>query len=170
MANWKYNPENYNANGFGLIPDGDYRVRIEEAEEKVSRTGKDMIQLTLKVSGYNSKIWFYLVFDNSNEQMTQMTDQRLGSIYDSFQIEPGNLNTYDWEGKVGGARIKQKADQNGNMRSEITRFLPRNKVDSLPAWLEGSAKSPQGGTINPEMVDFGDTSGESIASGDRVPF
>ncbi len=164
MANWKYNPENYNANGFGLIPDGDYRVRIEEAQEKVSRTGKDMIQLTLQVSGFNSKIWFYLVFDSSSEQMTQMTDQRLGSIYDSFQIEPGNLNTYDWEGKVGGAHIKQKADPNGNMRSEITRFLPRSKVATLPAWIEGQAKPSQGGTIDTDMVEFGD------ASGGTVPF
>lgn len=162
MANWKYNPDNYNANGFGLIPDGDYRVRIEEAQEKVSRTGKDMIQLTLQVSGFTSKIWFYLVFDSSSEQMTQMTDQRLGSIYDSFQIEPGNLNTYDWEGKVGGAHIKQKADQNGNMRSEITRFLPRTKVATLPAWVDGNAKPSQGGTIDPEMMEFGDTGGGTV--------
>lgn len=162
MANWKYNPDNYNANGFGLIPDGDYRVRIEEAQEKVSRTGKDMIQLTLQVSGFTSKIWFYLVFDSSSEQMTQMTDQRLGSIYDSFQIEPGNLNTYDWEGKVGGAHIKQKADQNGNMRSEITRFLPRTKVATLPAWVDGNPKPSQGGTIDPEMMEFGDTGGGTV--------
>ena len=51
MADWKYNPENYNPNGFTLIPEGNYRVRIDTAENKVSRSGKDMIKLTLSVSG-----------------------------------------------------------------------------------------------------------------------
>ena len=142
MADWKYNPENYNPNGFTLIPEGNYRVRIETAENKVSRSGKDMIKLTLSVSGYNSKIWFYLVFDSSSEQMRQMTDQRLGSIYDSFGITGGSMDVYDWEGKTGGAHIRHRPDQNGDMRAEVSYFLTRSKVETLPAWREGS-KAPE---------------------------
>ncbi len=165
MANWKYNPENYNESGFGLIPEGNYRVRIESALEKTSRSGKDMVELTLAVSGYNTKIWFYLVFDSSNAQMTQMTDQRLGSIFNSFNIEPGNFDFDSWEGKTGGARIRQRADNTGTMRSEVSYFLPRTKVDALPAWIEGRGGSAQTAVqdaaisdevINPEMASFGE--------------
>ena len=158
MANWKYNPANYNENGFGLIPEGNYRVRIESAVEKTSRTGKDMVELTLAVSGYNSKIWYYLVFDSSNERMIQMTDQRLGSIYDSFGI----------------ARIRQRADDSGTMRSEVSYFLSRKKVDALPAWIESGQKAVQAtvqdDVVNPEMASFDDTgsfneSGETYGAG-----
>ena len=142
MADWKYNPENYNPNGFTLIPEGNYRVRIDTAENKVSRSGKDMIKLTLSVSGNDSKIWFYLVFDSSSEQMRQMTDQRLGSIYDSFGITSGSMDVYDWEGKTGGAHIRHRPNQNGDMRAEVSYFLTRSKVDALPAWREGS-KAPE---------------------------
>ena len=164
MADWKYNPNNYNENGFGLIPEGNYRVRIESAEEKVSRSGKDMIELTLAVSGQNQKLWFYLVFDNSSERMIQYTDQRLGSIYSSFNIEPGNLNTYDWEGKTGGARIRQRADASGNMRSEVYYFLPRQKVDELPVWIEEKPNSSANTGIASGTEDFGDSNGMSIES------
>ena len=174
MANWKYNPANYNENGFGLIPEGNYRVRIESAVEKTSRTGKDMVELTLAVSGYNSKIWYYLVFDSSNERMTQMTDQRLGSIYDSFGIAPGDFNMDNWEGKTGGARIRQRADDSGTMRSEVSYFLSRKKVDALPAWTESGQKAAQAtvqdDVVNPEMASFDDTgsfneTGETYGAG-----
>ena len=167
MANWKYNPGNYNEDGFSLIPAGDYRVRIDTAEETESRSGKDMIKLTLSVSGQNTKLWFYLVFDNSSEQAIQNTDQRLGSIFNSFNIEPGNLNTYDWEGKTGGARIRQRTDPNGNLRSEVHFFLPRKKVDELPAWIEGKGAPGSGQTAKPAADDFGSGNGASIGT---VPF
>ena len=150
MANWKYNPDNYNPSGYTLIPVGDYRVRIEEAEEKTSQSGKPMIKLTLAVSGYDAKVWKYIVLDSSNVEATRRTDQWLGSIFDSFGIERGNISVYDWEGKTGGARIRQRPDQNGDMRNEVHYFLPRHKVDTLPAWREGSnAPEPT------EASDFG---------------
>ena len=68
MIDWKYNPDNYNAEGYQLVPPGKYHVRIEDAEEMVSRTGKDMIRLRLKVSGYDSNIWHYMVFDKSSPE------------------------------------------------------------------------------------------------------
>lgn len=154
MADWKYNPDEYNPNRFELIPPGDYRVRIEECEEKYSQTGKDMYKLTLAVSGYSAHIWYYLVFDSSNEETRKYTNQRLGSVYDSFSIPKGNLNPNDWKGKTGGARIKNRL-YNDEMRAEISYFLTRKKVDTLPAWQEGNstaakAPSPEFGDFNPQ--------------------
>ena len=148
MADWKYNPENYNSNGYTLIPEGNYRVRIEEAEERTSQSGKAMIKLTLSVSGYTSKVWKYIVLDSSSAEATRRTDQWLGSIYDSFRIESGSLNVYDWEGKTGGARIRHRPDQNGDLRCEVHYFLPRRKVEELPEWQDGtSGQSGQDGQV-----------------------
>lgn len=167
MANWKYNPGNYNEDGFALIPAGDYRVRIDSAEETESRSGKDMIKLTLSVSGQSTKLWFYLVFDSSNEQAIRYTDQRLGSIFNSFNIEPGNMNTYDWEGKTGGARVRQRTDPNGSLRSEVYYFLPRKRVDELPAWIEGKGETPASQPADSSTESFGDSYGASL---ETVPF
>lgn len=150
MLNWKYNPENYNTENQLVLP-GQYRVRIESAEEQTSKTGKPMIKLTLKVSGTNSRIWYYMVFDDSTPEARQWTDSRLGRIYDSFNITPGNLNLYDWKGKVGAAEIKNEPDNQGTMRAAIKHFIQRNKQDILPAWQEHPTAK-----VNPEMTDFED--------------
>ncbi len=44
MLNWRFNPANYNAEGYQLVPPGKYRVRIEDAEEQESKTGKPMVK------------------------------------------------------------------------------------------------------------------------------
>ena len=132
-------------------------MRIEEAEEKTSRSGKDMIKLTLEVSGYKLKLWKYILLDSSDAEATRYTDQWLGSIYDSFGIERGNTDVYSWEGKTGGARVRHKPDANGDMRAEIHYFLPRKKVDTLPAWQEGT----NGQSGQPGQVWADGTNGQS---------
>lgn len=141
MASWEYNSDEYNSDGYGLIPQGEYRVRIDSVEEKVSRTGKDMYVLMLSVSGQNVRVWDWVVFDSSSEEARKRTNQKLGSIFDSFNIPKGDMNIYDWKGKTGGAKIRHKPDLQGEMRAAISYFLPRKKVDALPAWQEGWKKS-----------------------------
>lgn len=139
MVNWDYNPDDYNADGYGLIPEGEYRVRIEKCEQILTRTGKDMFKLTLKVSGYNSNVWYYMVFDNTDEEARKRTNQRLGNIYDSFNIPKGNTEPADWQGKTGGVKIKHRL-YDEEMRAEAHYFLKRGKVDKLPEWQEGFTK------------------------------
>lgn len=158
MLKWDYNPDNYNADGYQLIPPGKYRVRIDDAEEKVSSTGKDMVKLTLKVSGYNSKIWHYLVLDGSSPEAKARTDDKLGRLFDSFNIPQGDMNEGNWKGKVGAAEIKNEPDNKGTMRAVVSWFIKRKEQDELPNWQEQATAK-----INSEMVDF--DSGES-----PVPF
>lgn len=134
MIDWKFDPKNYESDSYELIPAGDYRVRIEETSERVSQSGKEMIRMKLKVNGYNAPLWYYLVFDSSSEEARKRTDQRLGSVYESFQIERGDLNIQDWVGKTGGARIKNKTDKDGETRSEVHYFLSRKRTEKLPLW------------------------------------
>lgn len=145
---WNFNASDYEVKEFSPIPIGDHRVRISGVEEKKSSNGNDMLVLTLDVSGHNGSLWFYLVFMPTNPQIT---NQRLGQIFDSFGIVPGDMNTSNWIGKVGGARIKHEL-YNGETSAKISYFLSRSKVDSLPAWVEPSNKAAlTGGMVLTEV-------------------
>jgi hypothetical protein len=126
---WNYNSEDYDPNASGgTLPIGDYRVRIKEVVPKVAKSGNDMWELTLEVSGRNNYLWYYLVFLNDNPGMT---NQKLGDIFTSFAIPQGEMDRHKWIGKVGGAKVKH--DDYG---SKVHYFLKRDKVDALPAWVE----------------------------------
>ena len=147
MIEWKFNPEDYNPDRFELVPPGDYRVRIENAEEQTSKSGYPMVKMTLKVSGYNGSIWHYMVFMNDSPERIRMTNDNLGRIFNSFGIEPGDLNVERWKGKVGAAHVKNEPDNKGNMRASVSYFIQREKQESLPMWQEHRVAQ-----INPEMV------------------
>lgn len=137
MINWNFNADDYTENDFAPIPVGDHRVRIANVEEKKSSNSNDMLVLTLDVSGYSGSLWFYLVFMPNNPKIT---NQRLGQIFDSFGIQPGNMNFSSWIGKVGGARVKHE-QYNGETSAKVNYFLSRSKVEALPAWQESAGKA-----------------------------
>lgn len=154
MINWTYNPEDYGR--IKLITPGNYRVRIEKAEEQVSKTGRDMIKMTLKVSGHNNLIFHYFVFVAENPEMT---NNNLGRIFNSFGIEPGNLNVFSWQGKVGAAEIINEVDNQGNMQNRVHFFIKRDQQGLLPPWQEkpvrqtAPAQASASADVNAEMVD-----------------
>ena len=148
MLNWIYDPTAYGK--IKPLTPGQYRVRIEEAEEKTSKKGNEMIKLTLAVSGVNQKLFYYLPFLPDNRELT---DRKLGAIFDSFGITPGDLNVLNWKGKVGAANVVNKVDDTGTLQAEISYFLRKSSQNGLPAWQEGNGKN--GGEINSEMIDLG---------------
>ena len=148
MIEWRFNPDDYNPNRFELVPPGDYRVRIEDAEEKTSKSGYPMVQMRLKVSGYNGSIWHYMVFMSDTPERVKITNDNLGRIFDSFGIQQGDLNLEHWKGKVGAAHVKNEPDNKNNMRAVIGYFIQRAKQDELAGWQEHAV-----GRINPEMVN-----------------
>lgn len=157
---WNFNADDYKENDFAPIPVGDHRVRIANAEELTSKNGNDMVKLTLDVSGHSGSLWFYLVFMPDNPQMT---NQRLGQIFNSFGIPQNDMNCQNWIGKVGGARIKHE-QYNGEASAKVNYFLSREKVDKLPAWVDapGKASVTGGGNYAPKY--------EEIKTDDDLPF
>lgn len=147
MLNWSFNANDYKENDFAPIPVGDHRVRIASVEEKKSNKGNDMLEIKLDVSGHGSSLWYYLVFFNDNPSMT---NQKLGQLFDSFGIAMGDMNTNNWIGKVGGARVKSEK-YNGEDTAKVSYFLSRSKVEKLPAWQEapGRASVTSGGGFTP---------------------
>lgn len=118
---------------FELIPEGKYRVRIEEAVEMVSQnTGRDMVKLKLKVSGFTSSLWHYIVFG------TEYTDKNLRDFWNSFGIEINNLNLNSWIGKTGACQVKHE-EYEGKKNAKVHYFC---KADGLPAWQENAPATP----------------------------
>lgn len=148
--NWNFNADDYQETSFAPIPVGDHRVRIKDAEECVSKNGNDMIKLTLDVSGHSSTLWFYLVFMPDNPQMV---NQKLGQIFSSFGITPGDLNVENWKGKVGACSVKHEV-YNGETQAKIRYFIGKEKQASMPAWSEpaGKASVTGGGNYAPVSV------------------
>lgn len=138
--NFQYNASEYEEKSFQLIPEGEHRVRISEVTEGTSKTGKQMLKLTLDVSGYSSSLWYYLVFDPAN---SKMTNQKIGDLFASFDITNPNINAYQgWVGKIGACRVKHE-DYQGNKQAYVWYFTNKKSQASLPAWKEPARQNQQ---------------------------
>ena len=140
MANWTFDANQYEEQDFSIIPAGDHRVRIADVEEKVSKSGNEMYEITFEVSGHNSKLWFYLVLDQSD---SKKTNQRIGDFFNSFGITAHTLGTgKQWIGKVGAVRVKHE-EYNGNMSAKVAFVLNRKNQEKLPpAQFSATAAAP----------------------------
>lgn len=154
MANWNFDPSQYQEKEFALIPVGDYRVRIADVVEKTFSSGNAGYEMTLEVNGYNSKVWFYLVLDATN---TAQTNQRIGEFFNCFGITNTAMGTgKQWIGSVGAVRIKHD-EYNGNTSAKVAYCIARNRQDKLPAWKNQPQQQSSGISTNvaiPEDVPF----------------
>lgn len=136
MANWTYDPSQYEERGFELIPAGDHRVRIEDVAEKKFKSGNEGYEITLSVSGFKSKLWYYLVLDASNKAQT---NQRIGDFFNSFGIAGINMGTgKQWIGSVGAVRVKHE-EYNGEKQAKVSYCIGRDRQENLPPWKGASA-------------------------------
>lgn len=138
MANWTFDPSQYQEKNFELIPVGDYRLRIADVVEKTFKSGNPGYEITMDVSGHASKVWFYLVLDESNKAQT---NQRIGEFFDSFAIKSNSMGTgKQWVGSVGAGRIKHD-EYNGKTSAKVAYLIARNRQDKLPAWQNSGAQT-----------------------------
>ena len=136
MAQWTYDPSQYQEKNFEIIPVGDYRARIADVAEKTFKSGNQGYEITLDINGYNAKAWFYLVLDPSN---AAMTNQRIGDFFNSFGITNPAMGTgKQWIGSVGAVRIKHE-DYQGNTTAKVAYCIAKARQDKLPAWKNGGA-------------------------------
>ena len=64
---YPYNPATVPPSTYSAIPEGEYDVIIEHAEEKRSKAGNEMMELTCVVQGperAGAKLWDYIVYDD----------------------------------------------------------------------------------------------------------
>ena len=140
MANWTFDPSQYQEQNFSIIPVGDYRVRIADVVEKTFSSGNQGYEITLEVNGYNSKVWFYLVLNASNPQQT---NQNIGDFFNCFGITNPTMGTgKQWIGSVGAVRIKHE-EYNGNTTAKVAYCINRSRQDKLPTWQNNGGAAPQ---------------------------
>lgn len=123
---------------FESIPAGDHRVVIDSAEQAVSKNGNDMLVIKMRVSGYSSMLWNYIVF---MDDKPEITNQKLTQLFDSFGIEDGNFNLSSYTGKAGAAHVK--IDENGFPK--VAWFIHKDKQGNLPQWKGETPKPAQNG-------------------------
>ncbi len=140
---WKFEEKE---NEFKKVPAGKHRLRIESAVQKVSKSGRDMVELTLAISGYSTKVWYYLVF---LEDYPDITNRNLTAIYDSFGIEKGNMNFESWVGKVGAGQLKY--DENEYLK--VHYFIKKEAQTDLPSWVEPNSEEAVGEFVTVEDPD-----------------
>lgn len=142
---WNFDPSQYEASDFSIIPQGDHRVRIEDVEFKKSKSsGNDMYEITLAVSGYNSRVWYYLTLNPSDPKKT---NQKIGTFFDSFGITDFNMANYPrWKGKVGGVRVVHE-EYNGENQAKVRFCLSRKNQDKLPPAKFGNAPAANNFTV-----------------------
>lgn len=134
---WQFNPNEYEASDFSIIPQGDHRVRIEDVEFKKSKnSGKDMFEITLAVSGHSGKLWYYLTLDPSDPKKT---NQKIGTFFESFGITDYNMANYPrWKGKVGGARVVHE-EYNGEQQAKVRFLLSKKNQEKLASAKFGNS-------------------------------
>jgi hypothetical protein len=157
MIPWEYDGSKYRKDDYELIPEGEYPVKIREARETTSRNGNPMITMKLNVVDMPQygTLYYNVTFDPT---YPGMTNQQLGRIFDSFDITPGNLDTYTWVGCEGVARVKH-GEYNGKMRGEVRTFAPREddgNVNATSAQQKKSQTTKKNSTKakNPDDWDF----------------
>lgn len=149
MANWSFDPSQYQEKTFEIIPAGDYRARIFDVVERTFSSGNEGYEITLEVSGQTSKLWFYLVLDPSN---VARTNQRIGEFFDSFGItNPAMGSGRQWIGAVGAIRVKHE-QYNGNNTAKVAYCIAKNRQDKLPAWA-GNSAAPAAQAFEPVEAD-----------------
>ena len=149
---WIFNPNEYEAKEFSIIPAGDHRARISGVEQKTFKSGNNGFEITLDVSGHGGSLWFYLVLDPTD---TKKTNQRIGTFFESFGITDYDLSHYrNWIGKVGGVRVKHE-EYNGSQSAKVAFCLSRKNQDKLPA-AKFDAEIATATTNNAPIVDVGE--------------
>lgn len=118
---------------FQVLPEGNYRIRVKEADKAISKNGNDMLVLQFEVSGTTRILYHYIVFLNDRPEIT---NRMLTQFFDSFAgIPEGDFNMANWIGKVGACHIKHDEYQ-GQTRERISYFIKAEKQADLPAWQE----------------------------------
>lgn len=147
MASWTYDPSQYEERSFELIPAGDHRVRIEDVVEKRFKSGNEGYEITMSVSGFKSKLWYYLVLDASNKAQT---NQKIGDFFNSFGITGTQMGTgKQWVGKIGAVRVKHE-EYNGENQAKVHYCIAKDRQENLPAWKNVARANTATATAAPQ--------------------
>lgn len=145
--NWKYTPPSYH-----IIPIGNYRARISDLVWDVSKSGKQMLVVTCKISGHSSTLKYYLLFSAENPETVNRSNFYLKKFCDAFNLNPEDMNNpafnlNQWLNAEGGVNVIHE-EKNGVSFPKIKSFLTRKQFAYLTPYVDTSA--PQSSAQQPQ--------------------
>lgn len=156
MIEWNFNEKDFFASTLHAVTAGQYRVRIADAIEGVSRRGFDMITMTLDIAGFKRQLRYYIVF---MPDKPDWTDRNLYNVWQAFGITVGDMNISHWIGKTGAAEVVDDI-YNGRATVKIDRFLTPDEAGYLAPYNWETGEKPA--DINPD--------GYNPANKNDIPF
>lgn len=118
FENYKYKKGEHSAS----LPEGKYRCMVMNCEEKTSKAGNDMLEITLRLSGTKANVKYWIV------QSGDYWEDKLNRFFDAFPELEGSLIFSTWRGAMGAAYFKE--GDNGYL--EQSRWIYPNQAESLP--------------------------------------
>jgi len=120
----RFNPKSENElNSFGLLEDGEYDFAVNAAEDKLSKAGKEMIELKLIVWDKNGKDRF--IFDYLLEAMAFKLRHFCEAMGLEKEYDAGEIKAEHCVGKSGKVLI---GVQKGNAKPEGGTYPDKNQV------------------------------------------
>ena len=107
---------------------GKYRVIILKAEEKTSKKGNKMVEISLRPSGTASTVKAYIV---DNDYFDDNYSRFLDAFPDIKNADNNPEHCYTWRGAMGAINLKV----NDNGYFEAGYFIPSEKQEALPEFV-----------------------------------
>lgn len=132
---------------FEPLPDGDYELKVIQAEAKTTSTGKIMFKVTNEVQGgpfAKRRVWDQLVVTTDNPKAMNMFFMKASSM---------GLGKTFWDANPSNAQVEQalngrafratlgKRTYNGTESNEIKRYFPTQAAAETP-FAPGAAVPP----------------------------
>ena len=152
---YPYNPATVPPSTYSAIPEGEYNVIIEHAEEKRSKAGNEMMELVCVVQGperAGAKLWDYIVYDDKAARKFRDILRSCG-LPDLMQ----DIRPELFEGACGRVKVKHELDKQTNERRA-----------KLHYWIEAE-QEPEADMDTPPPPSASDEPVPSVYE-DKIPF
>ena len=108
---------------FVEVKPGEYTASIASITERQTRNGKPMLEIKLRLEN-GGLISYYLVDDQSDDEASMRSNQRITKFFDCFRIKRGNFNTKQWQGARGRVKLDYgKPSNDGSVFIEVKNLL-----------------------------------------------
>ena len=131
--------DNAAGEGYDIMPEGEYKAIISEAEEKNSKAGNTYLALTYEVVGDNMqgrKLWNNLNLNHESEKVRAIAQSTLAAIAKAIGRRPTSeqdlLDIPMW------IKVKHKEDKgSGEKKANIVKHTSCEDKASAPATANG---------------------------------
>jgi len=132
MVELNFNANEHEPQSFDVLPPGEYEVCITGSQMKPTKTGGEMLELTLQIlSGeyQNRKLWDRLNLVNSNPEAVKIANGTLSSICRAVGVltpkDSSELHNKPLIAKIAIQKATEKYDESNKVKA----YKPREPVN-----------------------------------------